>query len=523
MIFRQKRGMFITKRALLSLSSFILSACTLVACGDDDVTPPAVDAGTDAGAMPMPDSGTDAGMMMVPGVCDAVRMVAGTMGTTTVTGDTSMVTTRPRDLGPDCGNAMAARSEPQEVIAYTVPGTGPVGLRLSLRNPGTAADFLSILQVRDACATVPTAGHTCFLTNDDDWRAQGAVMADGGSVVYIVVTGYAEPPAGLGVVTTGPWELTIETVANTAPTLTHGSAWYSGDAVELAVTGADDGAIDSYSAPLLDAAGMPVDVNGDGAADSFGGAFLSAVMGSPFTAFDRYNGLRELLTTAAVTQLSVTVTDEFGLESAPLMVAFGDAVGAGDACGAMAYCAVGLDCVSMLCAPQAPVAAACAAATPITIATPTTTTTTAMVSGSVPTGAGVLAASCTRAPEGEVLYTIAVPAGAFDLLATTNVTGTGMTDTVLSLRSACADPTSEVACDDDIDYSGGVASSAIEVRDIAAGTYTMIVEQYATPGAAGPFGLQVSLRPVLAMGAACDMAGVMNRCAGGACAAGVCP
>lgn len=518
------RGMPFTTPTRLFPSLVIGTVLVLGACGDDDVTP-GTDAGpgADAGVTMTPDSGTDAGMMRPISACEGVRMVAGMMGTTTVTGDTSMVTSRPVDLGTDCGNAMAGRPEQQEVIAYTVPGTGPTGLRLSLRNPGTPPDFLSLLQVRDACATIPTAAHTCFLTNDDDWRAEGAVMAEGGSTIYIVVTGYAEPPAGLGVVSRGPWELTIETVVNAAPTLAHGAAWYSGEAVELAVAGADDGVIESYRAELLDAAAMPVDVNADGAADVLGGAFLGTVMGSPFTAYDHYNALRALLSGAAVTQLSVVVTDEFGLGSAPLVIAVSPALGAGATCGDMAYCAVGLECASMLCAGIAPVATACGSATAITIATPTTTTTSAMVSGTVPTGAGVLAASCTRAQEGEALYTVVVPAGAFDLLATTAVSGTGTTDTVLSMRANCVDPTTELACNDDIDYAAGTYTSRIEARDVAAGTYALIVEQYDAPGMAGAFGMQVSLRPVLAAGAACDMAGVMNRCAGAACAAGMCP
>jgi len=38
-----------------------------------------------------------------------------------------------------------------------------------------------------------------------------------------------------------------------------------------------------------------------------------------------------------------------------------------------------------------------------------------------------------------------------------------------------------------------------------------------------PFDLDLSVRPVLATGATCDVAEVDNRCAGGACAAGTCP
>jgi hypothetical protein len=38
-----------------------------------------------------------------------------------------------------------------------------------------------------------------------------------------------------------------------------------------------------------------------------------------------------------------------------------------------------------------------------------------------------------------------------------------------------------------------------------------------------PFAMEVSLRPVLASGATCDMTGANNRCAGGACAGGTCP
>lgn len=498
---------------------------TLTACGDDDgmVVPDAGPGETDSGPI-MIDAGRDAGPPVV-GACDAVREVTGEMGVTTLTGDTSMIDTRARDLGPECGNPDAARFAPQEIIAYTVPGTGMTGIRFSTDHAGTEAEFAVVVQVRETCETIPSGPRTCFNPADGALHPSGAFMAEGGSTVYFVVTGYSEPPTGI--LEEGTWELTIETVDNAAPTITAAQAALLAESFELHVAGMDDGSASGYSGTFLDASGAGVDFNEDGTPDVVGGAFLNDVSGmTSFVGYDRYPSVRELFTEAGVTQMEVRVVDDFGLESDPLTVTVGEPLGVADACGDTAFCAIELTCDTAACAPATAATTACAAATAVTITPPTTATTSTTVTGTVPDGVGLMEASCTTppgAPGPETLYSVVVPAGAYDLIARTDLSGTGETDTVLSLRTACGDPTTEIACNDDIDTAGMVYTSRIEALDVPAGTHTIVVEQWGEPGAAGPFQMEVSLRPVLATGEACDNAGVMNRCAAGACASSVCP
>lgn len=123
-----------------------------------------------------------------------------------------------------------------------------------------------------------------------------------------------------------------------------------------------------------------------------------------------------------------------------------------------------------------------------------------------------------------VLYTVTVPAGAFDLVATNVNAGTASTlDTVIYALATCGNPGSGPAgaCVDDV---MGERRATLVVQNIAAGTYTLAVSAYTSLAMTAPFTLDVTLRPVLATGATCDPMGVMNRCSAGACpAGGVCP
>ena len=217
------------------------------------------------------------------------------------------------------------------------------------------------------------------------------------------------------------------------------------------------------------------------------------------------------------TQARIELMDAVGGLSAAMTVPLRvvEEVGLGATCDDMHAVLLPLVCgSSTTCEAPPEVAGACAGAAAIAAPAPTTVTTPAMVTGAFAGGAGVFTGSCGPTTESELIYTVSVPAGGVDLLATTNLPGTGATDTVLYARGTCADPLTELGCADDV--SRDVLSSEIELRDLAAGTYTIFVERYAgTTGA--DFALQVSLRPVLATGATCDPAGVMNRCAAGAC------
>jgi hypothetical protein len=101
--------------------------------------------------------------------------------------------------------------------------------------------------------------------------------------------------------------------------------------------------------------------------------------------------------------------------------------------------------------------------------------------------------------------------------------GTPPIDTVIYVRRTCVDPSTEIACIDDLD---GLRAH-VEILAIPAGTYAIFDERYGMMTAMPvTVPLTVTLRPVLATGAACDPAGAMNRCAMGPCPAmgtAVCP
>jgi len=161
------------------------------------------------------------------------------------------------------------------------------------------------------------------------------------------------------------------------------------------------------------------------------------------------------------------------------------------------------------------------------------TGTSATVTGSVPAMAGSIDDNgvCDSDTEGaEVLYQLTVPVAvapvtAYDVVLDTENATTGEGDTIVYLQSTCGDPETTGECNDDIDLEGMNYASHLETNAVAAGTHTVVVEGYGVLMAALAFELEVSLRPVLATGTACDPAGVMNRCAAGACPAAtpVCP
>jgi hypothetical protein len=523
-----------TLRFFLAPSAMLL----LAACGDDDGMRP-IDSGmmmVDGAAAdtgPRRDAGTDAGETVELASCDMPRTLEGTIGTVSVSGDTTLGAEGERDLGPACGNADAPRWAPQEVIAYEVPGTGPTAVTATLVTDGTPESFDTVIQLRTDCTMIPAAAllPTCFDDTAEGVRSEAMATVEGGTTLFIIVTGYAETPV-TDATDRGPYQLDVTARANELPAVTGGEVLVIGSRARVVVDGMDaDMDPFGFVAAFQDAAGMPVDLNADGAADDgdrVAGAFdnLDELAGmAAYTGVATIDDLGTLLTDASATQAEVQLIDDgFGVGAAmTLMVRAVNEVGFGEACDMDNICAETLTCTAATCQATAEVTAACAAATPIVVTPPTTTTTTATASGMFAAGAGALAGSC--GPTGsESIHTVTVPAGSYDLLARTDLAGTADTDTILYVRSTCQDPSTELACNDDIDFAAGTISSAVEVMDAAAGTYSIVVEPFGELDAAAPYELEVALRPVLATGAACDPMGVMNRCAGGACPAGmVCP
>jgi hypothetical protein len=94
----------------------------------------------------------------------------------------------------------------------------------------------------------------------------------------------------------------------------------------------------------------------------------------------------------------------------------------------------------------------------------------------------------------ELIYTLELTA-ASDVLLTTAVPGTpGLTDNVIYVRTACADDTTELGCNDAVDVSGGDYRAELELPGLAAGTYYVFLDTW-TEGAS-EYELRVEVTPI---------------------------
>lgn len=531
--------------------SFVaLGALLAVAgCSDDD----SPGGGTDAGmagdtGMNRPDARRDSGPPSNLGSCDSpLTLAAGTLGTPTmITVETEGQPDGDLDLGEGCVNPNVSYIPPQAVIAYVVPGTGGVAVRFTTAGGQTDDDVVTEVAVRRDCDNGDDNGvPACFFNLDGagPYHADGAIQAMGGETLHFIVTGLPEVDDGL--VGEGRITLIVTPEANDPPTVTAASvnvveSW--NDRVSVSITGNDaqSNAV-GFGITFLDAAGDEVDLNDDGAADegdTYYFAFDEDITTAAFTGTASIVGFDEDVeeTLAAriaetnATQARVLAFDDAfadGEEFGPVAIGAVSEVGLGATCDATHLCDTELMCTTGTCAAAAANIAACMAppATMVTIATPTTTTTSADVTGSLTPGAGNFTGRCPETPIGaqqgkEVIFLVPVPAGNFDLIATTDVSGTSEdVDTVLYMRGACLDPNlqDEDTCNDDIDFDNENYHSRIVVRNVLAGTVALFVESYGGVDEATPFGMRISLRPVLDPGATCDPAGVNNRCATGTC------
>ena len=519
---------------LRSLCSFAVLGgfCALGACGDDDAPPPTPDAGVeDLGV----DLGTpDLGPSYPPGAtCDDAHVLVGAVGeTSSLSFDTTDEPSGMRDIGFDCGSQEAARWAPQHVVAYTVPGSGLQRVDFTLVNPGTGRRVDTVLQVRTRCDRIPVPFFSCFEdVSARDLRSAGAATAMGGDTLYIFVTTLAETPY-MGWTDRGPIELTVTARSASAPTITAGSAFAIGRRFEFNATGGDvDGDALGVRARFLDAAGEPVDLSGDGVPDENDVPkrfFLTSVASMlTFSGTAEFAGLTRIVSAARppATQAELTVFDGGFLQSTPLVVPVVtlSEAGTGGTCDASIRCRRPLVCEAGVCAATPEVAGLCSAAIPLAIPVPAGETTTVSVTGTAGAAADRFTPELCRGANdaslgtgGEVLYSLVVPAGTFDLVARTDIAGTvADQDTIVYVRSDCADPGTETGCSDDV--AARDFRSQTRVRDVTAGTYTIVVDTFGGPGAMADYTLAVSLRPVLATGARCDPAEVRNRCAGTAC------
>lgn len=194
--------------------------------------------------------------------------------------------------------------------------------------------------------------------------------------------------------------------------------------------------------------------------------------------------------------------------------------GACDPMGATGTCVDGATC-----APDATGTFACRSPASVCADSAVTLTLGAAATGGTTVGAEDLyAPSCSSdgaAPER--VFSVVVPAGAHDLVVTATPTNFAADsfDVVLTVETACGDAGSALGCSD---ARAADATEEVVVQN-AAGTYYVVADGYGTARGftTGEFEVAARLRDVLALGAACDPAGVTDRCADGtSCLGGVC-
>jgi hypothetical protein len=339
----------------VALSSIVLGSTVALGCGEPAPIPP-IDATFPDAAIVHPDAGP------ISDPCDDVMRVTGSLTEVTeVMLDTSMVETRPRDLGLTCGNVTAQYWARQQVIELTVPGTGMLALYVSTENMNTAMDFHTVVQLRTACATPPTGMETrptCFDggISAEDFRTDGGLMVRGGETLFVYVTGYSDPPAIDMTDDEGPVRVTFEFGPNTAPTLTGGlSVLTAANAIQIHVDGTDAERPPEFLGFGLMTARGGLDFNGDGALDYFGAGISRTVGTTPnFSAeaiVPAESGFGEICRMYTCTQLSLFLVDQASLQSATRSIPLvsGQFVASGATCDASHLCDLGLTCNAGVC------------------------------------------------------------------------------------------------------------------------------------------------------------------------------
>lgn len=484
--------------------------------------------------------------MTLPSCSDPQAVTVEDDATTSVRLDTTGGAPSTLPLGTCAGGA-----SPQAVVVFTVPGTGPRAITVSTVNAGTDTRFDTLLAVRRApCVPVSSTLEPDHCYDDEtsgrELRSRGTFLAEGGEVIFVVVTGYQTPAVDR--MNEGLVQLDITVNGARAPTLTSASVLVTPESARVAVDAGDlDGDADRVLVTFHGPAGELLDVDDDGratGADALEGDFDRPVAGAlsfsesasiPLSAAQ--HAALSVATTAHVVIVDRGGTPSEASVSAPVLL--GTVVGPGGACGPTNVCAGELACAAdMTCQPAADRIAACAAALALDVPMSTGVASTGRGTAVISTGAGLFTAQCLAGSTGgrEEIFRITVPTGAWDLLLTTDSPGTAGTDplepdTVIYARRGCTDASLASApmewCSDDIE-SGVNQRSAFEIRDVAPGDLFAFVELY---GGSAPIEggarveLAATLRPVLPTGATCDPTGEDNRCAMGDCpvALGTCP
>lgn len=525
--------------SLRSVALTVLFALGLVACDGGD-PPVADDGGLDASV------GSDGGRLLT--CAGEMEQVTGVIDdTVNVTVDTSMITESPRDLGLGCGNDEAElRWAPQAVIEFTTPGDpgDTYAVEFTTNAPGTPTDFNTVVQVRDTCEEVPSPPFPprCF---DDvaagEYRSTGAVTVTGGTVLYFVVTGFSEPPLEQETVDRGVAEVAFTVRGGEPPEVTGGFLRLALDDVRVELTGTDpDANVRGVAMNFYGPDGELLDIYGDGAATEDGDIFVVRFDEPPATGLDWTGGawirseevnLGPYLRGIEASAVQFRVFDAAWGISDPLMVPIEEAtlVGLGETCDEENICRPELACSTGSCIPSSQIARICDGAAELVVpATPNMGATVTMM-GSTGAGEGVVAidAMCAVGGDGfagigaETAYKVDVAIDRFDMQITTDLPGTGTTDTLVYIRSECPDSGTTLACNDDLAPMN--ARSQIELTDLSAGTYYVFVERFRGLAMGTiPHEIGVTITPVVPSGEVCDAA--TTRCESGMpCTDGMCP
>lgn len=494
------------------------------------------------------DGGGEAGARRSLPSCVDPQVVTGDEGVTSIMIDTRNGQPGLVDLPSPTELTCTAPGSPapQWVVAYTVPGEGTHAIEVTTINPGTDQNFDTAIAMRRVCqpSSVLEAPEVCF---DDDsetreFRSRGSFLAEGGETVFLFVTGYGGMAGGRA--DEGLAQLDITAEAITPPTITEASILITPDAVRVDVVGGDVGRDASgvwvtFHGP----AGELLDIDASGTLD--GGDVLTGPLDRPVVGVSTFTETATLpsASTGGATTAHVRIVDRAGVLSERTITVparIGTVVGVGGACDATNVCDRELACDgSMVCAPAPDRVLACGAAIDVPLMAPTDDMATVATRQSVlEAGGGLFTApeDCSTATGGqEDIFRITVPAGRFDVILTTDSEGTsGDTplepDTILYVRRDCTDASLASAspdeCNDDIEASVNQRST-VEILDVGGIDVFAFVELYngAPEGDGVRYEIAATLRPVLATGAGCDPAGLLNRCEGGTCpvATRVCP
>jgi len=322
-------------------------------------------------------------------------------------------------------------------------------------------------------------------------------------------------------------------VAAVAPVLTGADAYKvnldgtpRAEEFRFVLDGSDmDADVDAYEVAFKNAAGQPVDVlfeDANGNRSSLGStfAFGFAAPSAMFTdSVQSVTGVGGVLNQDQLASADITLLDAAGSRSNTRNAQFTalTATPAGGTCSTTSptsVCAFNSTCVGTTC--QNPATMACASP-PVAVTGQTGN------AGTTTGAADLTPTSCSEQGGQDVFFRYAVQAPNADVFFVLR----SDTDQGLSVRTACANASSETHCQD---VAGGGADEELSLFGVAGSpTLNVVVSAY-NPTQTGDFTLFVFERAVVGAGATCDPTSMANRCAQGLlcnsssiCAAGTAP